>query len=432
VVNSAVALALAAAGTITFMAMSREGLPPEAGAPPDVALLKKPIVGPLSPEWLTYIGSFVIVPAVALLLWSNAQYQFISDETLAPMIDAGGLSRLAGTLLGEFSRPTGLLLGLSGLAFVYIFAEAVRSHRIIRNRLLVVLVLFGFSALFWSFFEQAGSSMTNFADRNVDRVFEGQTVTAEELGQMPLTLTQEQLGYNQNGKVFTLDQLDDARSQDALNVTWTLTEEHIGMGIVSDSAGGSVVPASTFQSANPIYILLFGMLFSAMWGGLGRKGIEPSAPMKFVLGLLQLGLGFIVLWYGASIADGRGMTGMSWLLLGYLLHTTGELCLSPIGLSMVVKLSPKHLVATVMGGWFLATAFSGYVAAIIATFTSVGGHGGGDGSVPPPIETIGVYGSVFLSIGLAALASAVLLLILVPFLKMGMHEGVVVDETENG
>ncbi len=432
VVNSAVAIALAAAGVITFLALSREGLPPEAGAPPDQALLKKPVVGPISAEWLTYIGSFVIVPAVALLLWSNAQYQFISDETLAPMVDAGGLSKLAGTLLGEFSRPTGLLLGLSGLAFVYIFVQAVRSHRIVRNRLLVVLVLFGFSALFWSFFEQAGSSMNNFADRNVDRVFEGQTVSAADLGQMQLTLTQEQLGYNQNGKVFTLDQLDDAREANELDVTWTLTEEHVGMGIVSDTAGGSVVPASTFQSANPIYILLFGMLFSAMWSQLGKRGIEPSSPMKFVMGLLQLGLGFIVLWYGASIADGRGMTGMSWLLLGYLLHTTGELCLSPIGLSMVVKLSPKHLVATVMGGWFLATAFSGYVAAIIATFTSVGGHGGADGAVPPPIETIGVYGSVFLNIGLAALASALLLLILVPFLKMGMHEGVVVDEAENG
>ena len=80
--------------------------------------------------------------------------------------------------------------------------------------------------------------------------------------------------------------------------------------------------------------------------------------MKFALGLLQLGLGFGALWYGAQKADARGMVAVSWLLLGYLLHTTGELCLSPVGLSMVTKLSPRRLVSTVMGAWFLATAFS--------------------------------------------------------------------------
>ena len=424
IVNAAVAIALAASGIITFMALSREGLPPEAGAPPSLEALRTKI-GPFTREWAVYIGSFSLVPAIALLLWSNAKVQLISEETLAPLLEGGKLQILLGTILGEFSRPTGVILAISGLCFVYIAWEAFRSPKVIRDRLMVVLVLFGFSALFWSFFEQAGSSMNNFADRNVDRVFEEQTITAAELGPMALTLNQEQLGYFQNGKVFTLDQLDAAREAKALDVTWQLTEDHIGMGV-----GGSVVPASTFQSANPIYILLFGMLFSAMWGQLAKRKLEPSAPFKFALGLLQLGLGFVALWWGASVADGRGMTGMSWLLLGYLLHTTGELCLSPIGLSMVVKLSPKRLVATVMGGWFLATAFSGYLAAIIATFTSVGGHGGAPGSVPPPIETIGVYGSVFGQIAIAALASAVLLLILSPFLTRGMHVGVDVDDDE--
>src|SRR5690606_19733705 len=131
---------------------------------------------------------------------------------------------------------------------------------------------------------------------------------------------------------------------------------------------GSEIPASTFQSANPIFILLFGLAFTALWGFLGARGIEPSTPVKFALGLLQLGLGFAALWYGAQHADARGMVGMGWLLLGYLLHTTGELCLSPVGLSMVVRLSPARSVSTTTGAWFLATAFSSYLAAIIATF----------------------------------------------------------------
>lgn len=427
VVNSAVAVALAIAGLITFLALSREGLPKEAGAPPSVEALQRK-VGGLSLEWVIYIGSFVVVPFVAVLLWSNAQVRLIPESFLAPMLEGGAISVLAGTLLSEFSRPTGVLLALSGLCFVYIFVEAIRSPRIVRDRLFVVLVLFAFSALFWSFFEQAGSSMNNFADRNIDRVFEEQVITAADVGSsIELSLSQEQLGYPQNGRVFTLDQLDEAREAKELDVTWTLTDEHVGMGV-----GGSEVPASTFQSANPIYILLFGMLFSALWGQLARRNIEPSAPVKFALGLLQLGLGFVALWYGAQIADDRGMTSMLWLLLGYLLHTTGELCLSPIGLSMVVKLSPKKLVGTVMGGWFLATAFSGYIAAIIATFTSVGGHGGEEGAVPPPIETIGVYGSVFGQIAIAALVSALLLFVLSPFLKKGMHEGEEVEEAAHG
>ena len=107
-----------------------------------------------------------------------------------------------------------------------------------------------------------------------------------------------------------------------------------------------------FQSVNPICILLFGLLFTALWSWLGNRRIEPSTPFKFALGLLQLGLGFGALWYGAQHADARGMVGVEWLLAGYLLHTTGELCLSPVGLSMITRLSPAQLVSTVMGTWF--------------------------------------------------------------------------------
>ncbi|NCG19321.1 MAG: hypothetical protein GWP91_09970, partial [Rhodobacterales bacterium] len=190
---------------------------------------------------------------------------------------------------------------------------------------------------------------------------------------------------------------------------------HVGMGI-----GGTIIPASTFQSANAIFIITFGLLFSMLWTALGKRGIEPNTPVKFVLGLLQLGLGFGFMWWGATQCDPRGMVGMSWLLLGYLAHTTGELCLSPVGLSMVTKLSPKKLVSTVMGAWFLATAFSSYVAAVIATFTSVSDAGGG-GGIPVPLETVHVYGSVFGTIGIASCIAAGLLLVISPLLAKWMH-----------
>ena len=141
--------------------------------------------------------------------------------------------------------------------------------------------------------------------------------------------------------------------------------------------GGAEMPASVFQSVNPIYIMLLGLVFSIMWSLLANVGLEPSTPVKFSLGLMQLGLGFAAFWWGARTADADGIVAIGWLLAGYLMHTTGELCLSPVGLSMVTRLSPAQLVSTVMGGWFLATAFSQFLAAIIAQFTGVSGSGEG-------------------------------------------------------
>jgi POT family proton-dependent oligopeptide transporter len=116
------------------------------------------------------------------------------------------------------------------------------------------------------------------------------------------------------------------------------------------------------------------------------------------------------------------MVALGWLLLAYLFHTTGELCLSPVGLSMVTKLSPGQLVSTVMGTWFLATAFSQYLAAVISQFTGVGEGEGGSGGVPAPVDTVHVYGDVFGQIAIAAGISAAICFALAPLLKRWMHE----------
>ena len=181
--------------------------------------------------------------------------------------------------------------------------------------------------------------------------------------------------------------------------------------------------------ANPIYILMFGLALSALWGFLATHGLDPSTPVKFALGMFQLGLAFVIFWWGAQVADVRGMSSMFWLLLGYLALTTGELCLSPVGLSMVTKLSPKHLVSTVMGGWFLATAFSNFLAGIIATFTGVGHGGKGAQVIPPPTETVAVYGGVFGQIAVVAIGAALVCLIISPVLTRWMHEDV--EDTES-
>jgi POT family proton-dependent oligopeptide transporter len=279
--------------------------------------------------------------------------------------------------------------------------------------------------LFWSFFEQAGSSVNNFTDRNVDRVFEERVLTAEDVGEgLVFAPSQEQLGFSGGEAAFLMDDLQDFREGEAETAKWQVTDEHVGMAV-----GGSEIPASTFQAANPIFILLFAPIFTLIWTYTSRKGWEPSTPVKFGLGLLQLGLGFAALWYGASQADGRGMVALPWLLLGYLLHTTGELCLSPVGLSMVTRLSPTKLVSTVMGAWFLATAFSAYVAGIIATFTGVSHGPDGSGGIPAPLETVHIYGGVFGQIAIAAIASAVIMFALAPLLTKWMHEDELAQET---
>jgi len=271
--------------------------------------------------------------------------------------------------------------------------------------------------LFWAFFEQAGSSVNNFTDRNVDRVMEARHIAESDVGhRVRLKMNQEQLGHRNGDEMVTLTTLDKAREEKHDRVDWEVSDSNVGMGI-----GGAEIPASLFQAANPIFILIFGLLFTAFWGFLGARGWEPRTPFKFALGLLQLTAGFGVLWYGSTIADDRGMVGMSWLLLGYLLHTTGELCLSPVGLSMVTKLSPARIVSTVMGAWFLATAFSNYLAGMIAALTGVSGEEGAEQVIPPPSDTLHLYGTVFGQICVIAAVSALICFALAPVLSRWMH-----------
>jgi POT family proton-dependent oligopeptide transporter len=294
----------------------------------------------------------------------------------------------------------------------------------------VVLILTFFSMLFWSFFEQAGSSLNNFTDRNVDRVFEDRKIEMAEVGEtIRIQPTQEQLGYHNGDKLFTLTDLDALREKNEspdFQIDWKVHEDNVGMGVAQRI---DEIPASTYQALNPIYILLLGLAFTALWAFLGARNLEPNTAVKFSLGLLQLGFGFTAFWYGAKVADARGMAGMEWLFIGYLLQTCGELCLSPVGLAMVVRLSPAKIVSTVMGSWFLATAFSQFLAAIIAQFTGVSHEEGAAKIIPPPIETVNLYGGVFGKIAIAAMVSAGICFLLSPLLSRWMHPDVVPEKT---
>lgn len=439
-VNVFVGIALLAAAVIAWIAIGRGGLPADAGMPPDRERLHRPVAGPLSAQHLVYLGTLLVVPLFALLVSGFALVR--ADQRAAVLIpdsvverleqSENALIRASAEVAKEGSKPAGLVLVLAGLlAAGYLGVETLRLDKIARERMFVVMILTFFVMLFWAFFEQAGTSVNNFTDRNVDRVFDAastKVITAADVDRtIEIEPTQAQLGYHDGEKLFTIDVLDDLReehkqkNEERFTIAWKVAPDNIGMRVATVD---DEIPASVFQSVNAIFIVVLGLVFTALWTFLGARGVEPSTPLKFALGLLQLGLGFVVFWYGAKHADERGMVFVGWLVLGYLLQTTGELCLSPVGLAMVVKLSPRQLVSTVMGTWFLATAFSQYLAAIIAQFTRVESPAGQAGSMPPPTQTVAVYGEVFIKIGMVAIASSVLCLALVPLLKRWMHEGV--------
>jgi POT family proton-dependent oligopeptide transporter len=424
-INVFVGLSLLTAAAVAWVALTRGGLPAGAGAPPE---RRGPARG-FPAEWLVYLGIPVAIMIFVLLV---SGFSFFTKAkrgiTLVPdsvienlQARHSAAAGVAAVVLREASRPAGLVLMLAGLtAATYLAFETFRLERIARQRMYVVLILTFFCMIFFAFFEQAGSSLNNFTDRNVNRVIPQRSVAAAEVGRtIRLQPTQEQLGYHNGPELFTLDLLDKLRKDHEhdpqFTIDWKVTGDDVGMGVADRVRE---IPASTFQSVNAIFILIFGLIFTAFWGYLADRGLEPSTPVKFALGLLQLGLGFVAFWLGAQTADSRGMVALGWLFLGYLLHTTGELCLSPVGLSMITRLSPARLVSTVMGVWFLATAFAQLLAAIIAQFTSVKE---GTGGIPAPGATVHLYGDVYGKIAVASVISALICFALAPLLSRWMH-----------
>ena len=178
------------------------------------------------------------------------------------------------------------------------------------------------------------------------------------------------------------------------------TDRHVDRTVL-----GWEVPTSWFQSVNPLFIILLAIPFSGLWIRLSRAGRNPSSSVKFGLGLLQLAAGFIAMVIAAGQIGDGGKSALIWLVLAYFLHTTGELCLSPVGLSTVTKLSPARLVGLMMGVWFLSNAFAGVLSGQIAALT--GSEAG--------------YGSVFRMIVIFAGGAGLLLLAVSPFLKRLEH-----------
>jgi len=203
-----------------------------------------------------------------------------------------------------------LLIAIFLYVAYQLIAAGIKEGPVWRDRMIALVIMMVVNVVFWSFFEQAGTSLTLFADRNVSR------------------------------EIF-----------------------------------GWLMPASMTQFFNPFFIVTFGSLFTWMWMKLNEIGKNPSIPMKFSLGLLQLGAGFLVTVIGYQFLDeSTYAVPLLTLVFLYMLHTTGELFVSPIGLSMVTKLAPKSITGTAMGGWFLSFAMANFLAGQIAAVTGSESH----------------------------------------------------------
>ena len=219
-------------------------------------------------------------------------------------------------------------------------------------------------------------------------------------------------------------------------IFWALFEQAgSSLNILTDRGVDRVifgweVPASMFQSLNAGFIFTIAPLFALLWIALAKRNMEPSTPIKFSIGIVLVGLGFLALVYGMNSSEGL-QTGVIWIVLIYLLHTLGELCLSPVGLSSVTKLSPQRIVGFMMGMWFFASAAGNYVASLIAKGTA------GDPvlkiaeriyfqvmNLPEDTFTVNQkngFMDVYTDVGLIAIGCGIFLAIITPLLRKLMH-----------
>jgi POT family proton-dependent oligopeptide transporter len=176
--------------------------------------------------------------------------------------------------------------------------------------------------------------------------------------------------------------------------------------------------AAQFGSLNAFFIFTFAPLFAWLWTALARRGIEPTTPVKFSLGIALAGLGFGALVLGAKTTTSAGLVVGWWMVLAYFLHTTGELCLSPVGLSAVTKLAVPSVVGVMMGSWFLATAYSEFVAAQLAKLAAVHTIEGGVSDVGTALAS---YTELFNNLLWVGLGFGLFMLLISPILKRMMH-----------
>jgi len=296
-------------------------------------------------DLVIYAGALVAVP-VLVFLFSNLMNSAPAEPGSGFIGYLMSLSLMGKLLFGTFIICVPAIL-------IWSYAKGTRTEAQMMTAAMILIV---FNVFFWTLFEQAGSSLTLFADRNTDRSIFG---------------------------LFTIS-------------------------------------APQTQNFNPISIVLFAPLMSMLWTGLAKRGLEPTIPIKFSIALMGVGAGFLFLVFGSTFAgpENNFQVGVWWLAGLYLIHSLAELCISPVGLSMITKLSIARIVGLMMGVWFLSISVAQYFAGIVAQFASVETVGGQVTNLRVSLET---YTSTFTTIAWIAIGAGVVLFLLSWPLQKWMH-----------
>jgi POT family proton-dependent oligopeptide transporter len=350
--------------------------------PSEPEKLKKPFLGPLNVEWSIYLLSLPFLG----VFWLLVQHEPVVLLTQNVFLILSVVGLILYSMVHTKSGSNTVAYTIAGVAVVAaIYAVAVNLHFIAGSEALAENVLYGSILLIVGF-----------------------------VGYGFMTHNSPEFGRTVVLMILILSTV----------VFWALFEQAAGSmtlyadRVVDRSIGDTTFTAAQFGSLNAGFIMLLAIPFAALWTWLAKRDLEPNTPLKFGLGILQAGLGFGVLVFGSQFPDQYGQVAMIWLILAYLLHTTGELCLSPVGLSAVTKLSIGNVVGVSMGTWFLATALSETVATRIGRMAAIDTSAGESADIATALAT---YTQLFEFLMWFGVGMGVFMILISPLLKRLMH-----------
>ena len=347
--------------------------------------------------FLTIDKVFIAISSLIGLVW------IIND----PMSKIGG-SDLFDFEVGPLSGSNFMILFALIVFIVLLVSRIIRYAPVVRDRMIAVSIFAFFTVFFWAAFEQAGGSMTIFANDYTDRVLEGSAGTIFRIANTLITIIPlcviTWVLWMLFKQTFGKYKLANLILGGSFVIIWALV---ITMLYEQYTAEAPEVPASWFSVLNSLFIIIFAPLFSKLW----ESKYNPSVAVKYGIGLILLGAGFAALAYGASdIPQGAKVAAVSiiWLVLAYFFHTMGELCLSPVGLSYVSKLVPGRMIAMMYGVWYLAIAIGNKLA-------------GSSGGMIDQITAEYSLSTFFLLFFFIPGGAGILIILLHPLLKKLMH-----------
>ena len=349
------------------------------------------------------LNPFTVVDKILIALFALLSIIWIIND---PLSQIGGISLLPGGAHGSVANWT--ILTALVLFFSVVISRLTRYAPIVRDRLIAVAIFAFFTVFFWASFEQAAGTMPIFAQDYTQRALTGSTASVFKVIDFLVTVVPLLIITWVLGKLFKQTFSKISLSNIILAFSFLIVWGIVGYKIYSElSQTDTEVPATWFGILNSLFIIMFAPMFSKWW----ESKYNPSAAFKYGFGLILLGIGFAFLVFGSmSIAQGAktASVSMMWLVLAYLFHTLGELCLSPVGLSYVSKLVPTRMIAFMFGIWYLAIAIGNKLAHTLG------------GMIDQITEqySLATFFGIFT---LVPIAAGVLVMVLNPILKRLMH-----------